>query len=130
MAPPGHLLDRRHAIDAALDTVIARWRALCWQLMRMTVVTQISVLVAPSVAALLCAPKFLSGAMSLGDLVQAAAAFVAVQGAFNWFSDNYNRLAEWSSSANRVASLLQSLDRLQAVPPPPQQLFKRKQVRS
>ena len=105
--------DGRQSIHAALDTVIARWRALCWQLMRMTVVSQTNTLVAPSVGALLCAPKYLSGAMSLGDMVQAAAAFVVVQGAFNWFSDNYGRLAEWSSSANRVASLLLSLDQLE-----------------
>src|SRR5579871_6217483 len=112
--------DNRHiaGINAALDGVIARWRALCWQLMRMTMVTQANVLVAPAVGALLCAPKYLGGAMSLGDLVQAAAAFVVVQGAFNWFSDNYGRVAEWSSSANRVASLLQSLDRLHGGPQP------------
>ena len=31
-------------------------------------------------------------------------------GAFSWFTDNYARLAEWASSANRVASLLLALD--------------------
>jgi putative ATP-binding cassette transporter len=35
-----------------------------------------------------------------------------VQGAFNWFTDNYARLAEWASSANRVASLLLALDQI------------------
>jgi putative ATP-binding cassette transporter len=105
--------DGRQAIGAALDTVIARWRVLCWQIMRMTVVSQTNLLVAPSVGALLCAPKYLAAAMTLGDMVQAAAAFVVVQGAFNWFADNYGRLAEWSSSASRVASLLVSLDQLE-----------------
>lgn len=102
----------RQSVDIALDRVIANWRALCWQLMRMTAVTQTNVLVAPAIGALLCAPKYLNGSMLLGDVVQAAAAFVVVQGAFSWFSNNYGRLAEWASSAKRVASLLQSLDRL------------------
>ena len=63
---------------------------------------------------MLCAPKYLSGAMSLGELTQAAAAFVVVQGAFNWFVDNYQRLADWRSSAHRVATLLLALDELEA----------------
>lgn len=110
---PRNSSDGRKAVAVALDSVVARWRALCWQIMRMTVVSHTNVLVAPSVGALLCAPKYLAGAMTLGDMVQAAAAFVVVQGAFNWFADNYGRLAEWSSSASRVASLLVSLDQLE-----------------
>jgi vitamin B12/bleomycin/antimicrobial peptide transport system ATP-binding/permease protein len=42
-------------------------------------------------------------------VVQAAAVFVMVQGAFNRFTDNNARLAEWASSADRVASLLLAL---------------------
>jgi ABC-type uncharacterized transport system fused permease/ATPase subunit len=71
-------------------------------------------LFAPVVAWILCAPKYLSGAMSLGELTQSAAAFVVVQGAFNWVVDNYQRLADWRSSAHRVATLLLALDELEA----------------
>jgi vitamin B12/bleomycin/antimicrobial peptide transport system ATP-binding/permease protein len=53
--------------------------------------------------------------MLLGEVTQAAAAFVAVQGAFNWLVDNYPRLAEWLSSANRVGTLLAAFDRLTGV---------------
>jgi vitamin B12/bleomycin/antimicrobial peptide transport system ATP-binding/permease protein len=102
--------DARHAIGAALKAVISIWRLYMWQLMRMTVVTYSSLLVTPVVGLLLCTPKYLAGTMSLGEVVQAAAAFVVVQGAFSWFTDNYARLAEWASSANRVASLLLALD--------------------
>ena len=52
--------------------------------------------------------------MLLGEVTQAAAAFVAVQGAFNWLVDNYPRLAEWLSSAHRVGTLLSAFDRLEA----------------
>src|ERR1035437_8990388 len=37
-----------------------------------------------------------------------------VQGAFNWLVDNYQRLADWRSSAHRVATLLIALDELEA----------------
>jgi putative ATP-binding cassette transporter len=48
--------------------------------------------------------------MMLGELTQAAAAFVMVQAAFNWVVDNYQRLADWRSSAYRVATLMRALD--------------------
>jgi vitamin B12/bleomycin/antimicrobial peptide transport system ATP-binding/permease protein len=104
--------DGRHAVGAALKAVIAIWRIYCWQLMRLTLITYTSLLITPVVGLLLCTPKYLAGTMTLGEVVQAAAAFVIVQGAFNWFTDNYARLAEWASSANRVASLLLALDQV------------------
>jgi putative ATP-binding cassette transporter len=102
--------DGRRAIGAALDEVIAQWLAYCWQLMRMTLVSHTNTLLTPVVGLLLCTPKYLVGTMTLGEVVQAAAAFVVVQGAFNWITDSYGRLAEWTASANRVASLLLALD--------------------
>jgi hypothetical protein len=58
--------------------------------------SQLNFLLAPVSAWALCSPKFLAGTMSLGELTQAAAAFVAVQSAFNWLVDNYPRLADCS----------------------------------
>lgn len=104
----------RRSLVETLDQVIERWRALCWQLMRMTVVSHTNLLVGPSIALLLCAPKYIEGNMTLGAMVQAAAAFAVVQGAFSWIADSYGRLAEWAASARRVGSLLQSLDRIDA----------------
>jgi vitamin B12/bleomycin/antimicrobial peptide transport system ATP-binding/permease protein len=102
--------DDYHSLLHALRKVLLRWRQLCWQLMGTTMVSQTDVLFAPVVAWVLCAPKFLAGTMMLGELTQAAAAFVLVQGAFNWVVDNYQRLADWRSAAYRVATLLQALD--------------------
>ena len=110
--------DPRHTIGAALKAVIAIWRIYCWQLMRMTVVTSSSLLITPVIGLLLCIPKYLGGSMTLGEMVQAAAAFVVVQAAFGWFTDNYGRLAEWTSSANRVATLLLALDQVGQPAPP------------
>ena len=111
-ALPDGKKDGRHAVGAALKAVIAAWRIYCWQLMRLTLITYTSLLITPVVGLLLCTPKYLAGAMTLGEVVQAAAAFVVVQGAFNWFTDNYASLADWAASANRVASLLLALDQV------------------
>jgi len=111
-AVPDGKHDGRRMIGAALDEVIAQWVAYCWQLMRMTLVSHTNILLTPVIGLLLCTPKFISGSMSLGEVVQAAAAFAIVQGAFNWITDSYARLAEWISSANRVSSLLLALDQI------------------
>jgi putative ATP-binding cassette transporter len=81
--------------------------------MRTTIVSQGSNLIAPVIPILLCAPKFLEGSMSLGQVMQAASAFTIVQHAFGWLVDNYPRLAEWNAGARRIASLMMSLDGLE-----------------
>lgn len=112
VVPPGENRDGRQVIGAALAQVLQAWLAYCWQLMRTTLVSQTNTLLTPFVALLLCTPKFISDLMTLGEVVQAAAAFAIVQGAFNWINDSYSSIAEWASSANRVASLLLALDEI------------------
>ncbi|MGZ3411728.1 MAG: SbmA/BacA-like family transporter [Xanthobacteraceae bacterium] len=104
--------DIRQTIGAALNSVIAQWLAYCWQLMRMTLISHTNMLLTPVIGLLLCTPKFIAGTMSLGEVVQAAAAFAMVQSSFNWITDSYLSLAEWTASANRVASLLLALDQI------------------
>jgi putative ATP-binding cassette transporter len=99
-------------LSNAFNTVIGRWRDLCIQLMRTTLVSQGNVLAAPVIGWVLCAPKYLVGTMSLGEAAQAVAAFVMVQTALNWLVDNYPGLAECLSSVNRVGSLLLALDEI------------------
>lgn len=105
--------EERDGLDRSLTKVLRQWRELCGQHMRTTIVSQGSSLVAPVIPVILCAPKFLDGSMSLGTVMQAASAFTIVQGAFGWLVDNYPRLADWSASARRVASLMVSLDTLE-----------------
>ena len=105
--------EERAGIDRALTAVLRRWRELCRQHMKTTVVSQGSSVLAAVVPVILCAPKFLDGSMSLGQVMQAASAFTIVQGAFSWLVDNYPRLADWNASARRIASLMVSLDALE-----------------
>jgi putative ATP-binding cassette transporter len=105
--------EERKAVDRSLRNVLRRWRDICFQTMRTTIVSQTSSYVAPVLPVILCAPKFLDGSMTLGEVMQAASAFTIVQGAFNWLVDNYPRLADWTASARRVSSLMVSLDNLE-----------------
>jgi vitamin B12/bleomycin/antimicrobial peptide transport system ATP-binding/permease protein len=105
--------EERAGLDGAFMTVRKRWYELMMQYFRTTIVSQSSNGVAPIIPILLCAPKYVAGTMSLGEVMQAVSAFMIVQAAFSWLVENYPRLADWTASASRVASLLLSLDRLE-----------------
>ena len=105
--------EERDGIDRTFGKVLRQWARLAGQHMRTTLVSQGSGLIAPVVPLLLCAPKFLDGSMSLGQVMQAASAFTIVQTAFGWLVDNYPRLADWNACARRIASLMMSLDGLE-----------------
>jgi vitamin B12/bleomycin/antimicrobial peptide transport system ATP-binding/permease protein len=105
--------EERDGIDKTFANVLRQWARLAGQHMRTTLVSQGSNLIAPVIPLLLCAPKFLDGSMSLGQVMQAASAFTIVQSAFGWLVDNYPRLADWNACARRIASLMMSLDGLE-----------------
>src|SRR3954465_9866837 len=105
--------EERDGIDKTFTNVLRQWSRLAGQHMRTTLVSQGSSLIAPVVPVLLCAPKFLEGSMTLGQVMQAASAFTIVQTAFGWLVDNYPRLADWNACARRIASLMMSLDGLE-----------------
>ena len=105
--------EERDGIDKTFTKVLRQWARLAGQHMRTTLVSQGSSLIAPVVPLLLCAPKFLDGSMTLGQVMQAASAFTIVQTAFGWLVDNYPRLADWNACARRIASLMMSLDGLE-----------------
>ena len=105
--------EERDGIDKNFTKVLRQWARLAGQHMRTTLVSQGSSLIAPVVPLLLCAPKFLDGSMTLGQVMQAASAFTIVQTAFGWLVDNYPRLADWNACARRIASLMMSLDGLE-----------------
>jgi len=106
--------EERRTVDQSFRTVLARWRDISVQAVRATVVSQTSGYLAAVLPILLCAPKFLDGSMTLGQVMQAASAFTVVQSALSWLVDNYPRFADWSASARRVASLMISIDMLEA----------------
>ena len=104
--------EQRRNLWTGLHDVVERWRRLCGQHMRTTLVSHANSLLAPIVGLLLCVPKYADGSMSLGEVTQAAAAFATVQGALNWLVDNFQRMADWRASAVRVGTLLAALDDL------------------
>ena len=93
--------EERAGLDGAFTTVRKRWYEMMMQYFRTTIVSQSSNGLAPVIPILLCAPKYVVGAMTLGEVMQAVSAFMIVQAAFSWLVENYPRLADWTASASR-----------------------------
>jgi vitamin B12/bleomycin/antimicrobial peptide transport system ATP-binding/permease protein len=113
----GGQASERRAIDATYQNLALGWLAVIRERAKLTWITNGSGVLVPIVPLLLAAPKYLSGEMSLGGVMQVAAAFVQVQIAFNWVLDNYMRIAEWLASARRVNDLAQAVNQLESLPP-------------
>ena len=51
---------------------------------------------------IVAAPRFFSGAIQLGTMMQIASAFNRVQDSLSWFIDNYDGLAAWRATTDRL----------------------------
>jgi vitamin B12/bleomycin/antimicrobial peptide transport system ATP-binding/permease protein len=60
---------------------------------------------------IVAAPRFFSGAIQLGELMQISSAFGRVQDSLSWFVDNYDRLASWRATTDRLTSFEDSISR-------------------
>jgi putative ATP-binding cassette transporter len=60
------------------------------------------------------APRFFSGAIKLGDLMQISSAFGQVQDSLSWLVDNYSSLASWRATTDRLTSFEENMSALAA----------------
>lgn len=93
-----------------VERLFSRWRKIVRYQSQLAVMVNANVTLMPVVPLLAAAPKYLSGDMTLGAVMQLGAAFVQAQLAFNWFFDNYIRIADWLANAVRVVRLLDGME--------------------
>jgi len=104
--------DERGSVGGNFSRVVAAWLNVIRQQGVIALVLNTNGALFPIVPLLLIAPKYLSGEVSLGAVMQVVAAFSAVQAALIWFVDNFVRLAEWFASVGRVDELQEALEGL------------------
>jgi putative ATP-binding cassette transporter len=99
----------RDRLGERLASVRGNWWRLIMATKRLTWFTagysQVAV-VFPLIAA---SPRYFSGQMALGGLMQTAQAFGAVQGALSWFVDAYASLADWRATVQRLAGFRRAM---------------------
>ncbi|RZL92041.1 MAG: ABC transporter ATP-binding protein/permease [Variovorax sp.] len=102
-------LDRGEAVEhAQLDTrfssVLRNYLQLIRQQKNLVTFTSTFGQLAVVFPFVVAAPRFFSGAIQLGQLIQIATAFGRVQDSLSWFVDNYDRVAVWRATADRLTS--------------------------
>ena len=63
---------------------------------------------------IVAAPRFFSGAIQLGQVMQIVSAFGYVQEALSWLVDNYANIAAWKATTDRLTSFEASLAAVEA----------------
>jgi putative ATP-binding cassette transporter len=104
--------DERSSVGESYTRVVRAWLGVIRQQGVIALVLNTNGALFPIVPLLLIAPKYLSGEVTLGAVMQVVAAFSAVQSALIWFVDNFVRLAEWFASVARVDELQEALEAL------------------
>ena len=105
--------DARTQLHRTYAQVVRQWLALVRQHGNVTWVMNASSAMVPVVPLILCAPKYLAGQLTLGEVMQLASAFVQVQMAIAWLVDNYSRVAEWFASARRIVELVDAFESIE-----------------
>jgi putative ATP-binding cassette transporter len=111
----GVALYRGEGIERAdMDSRISRIRGNWWQLMRctknLTFLTTAYDQLAEIFPILVAAPRYFSGAISLGVLTQIGNAFGQVQGALSWFVESYSSLAAWKATVDRLLTFQEAMN--------------------
>jgi vitamin B12/bleomycin/antimicrobial peptide transport system ATP-binding/permease protein len=101
----------RGDLSGRIDRIRANW----WQVMRytknLTIFTTGYDQLAGVFPLLVAAPRYFSGAISLGVLTQIGDAFGQVQGSLSWFVQNYGSLASWKATVDRLLTFQDAMTR-------------------
>jgi vitamin B12/bleomycin/antimicrobial peptide transport system ATP-binding/permease protein len=104
--------DELRGFRGLFESVVMNW----WDIMRrqkhLTYFTsgyQQAAWIFPS---LMAAPRYFSGDLTLGGLVQTIGAFSQVQSSLSFFIDSYQKVAEWCSVVERLSGFERALERV------------------
>jgi vitamin B12/bleomycin/antimicrobial peptide transport system ATP-binding/permease protein len=94
--------DELRLLERSFETLFGTvWRLMKFQ-RRLTWLSSGYTLGALVIPALVAAPRYFAGAITLGGLMQTTSAFGQVQGSLSWFVENWPRISEWRASVDRL----------------------------
>jgi len=100
----------QEALLARFEKIRANWWSLMTLTKRLTGFTAGYTQAAIIFPYIVAAPRYFSGAMTLGGLMQIATAFAQVQSSLSWFVNSYGTLANWKASVDRLLTFKAALD--------------------
>ncbi|MDP3709001.1 MAG: ABC transporter ATP-binding protein/permease [Polaromonas sp.] len=99
----GEAVERSH-LDTRFAAVLANYLKLIKKQKNLVWFTNFFGQAAVVFPFIVAAPRFFSGAIQLGQLMQIASAFGRVQDSLSWLVDNYSSLAAWRATTDRLTS--------------------------
>jgi len=98
-------------LDGRFESIRANWWSIMRVSRRLNVASNFYGQFAIIFPILVAAPRYFSGAIQLGTLMQISSAFGEIQGALSWFIDAFNQLANWKACINRLAGFNAAVER-------------------
>jgi len=105
--------DERERLRGSLFELRTAWHRQTRGQGNLSLLTSSLAYLAPIVPLIVALPRYLSGQIQLGGLMQTAQAFSSVQWALSWLIDNFSKFAEWRASCDRVVHLHHALHDLE-----------------
>ena len=105
--------DERERLRGSLFDLRTAWHRQTRGQGNLSLLTSSLAYLAPIVPLIVALPRYLSGQIQLGGLMQTAQAFSSVQWALSWLIDNFSKFAEWRASCDRVVHLHHALHDLE-----------------
>jgi len=106
----------REQLTGKFDSIKTNW----WSIMKVTrslnVASTFYAQFANIFPILVASPRYFSGAIQMGALMQIASAFGQVQGSLSWFINAFSDLASWKACVNRLAGFNAAIDQVNAQP--------------
>jgi putative ATP-binding cassette transporter len=97
-------------LAARFERVRENWWGLMHYTKRLTYFTAGYTQVALVFPFIVAAPRYFSGSITLGGLMQISNAFGEVQTALSWFVNAYTEIAAWKASVDRLLTFQKALD--------------------
>ncbi len=104
----------QEAILSRFERIRLNWWSLMTFTKRLTGFTSGYGQIAVIFPYIVAAPRYFTGAMPLGGLMQIASAFGQVQSSLSWFVNSYGTLANWKASVDRLLTFQSALDQATA----------------
>ena len=102
------------ALHVRFAALVANWWGLMRRYKALNALTIGYGQVANIFPLVVAAPRYFSGQLQLGGLMQTSQAFGEVQGALSWLVDNYGELAEFRATVDRLGTFQRAIEAARA----------------
>lgn len=101
--------DERRSLRDLFRNAVEAWHRQTFALMNLNYFTASWSILTQVFPVLVAAPRYITGTITLGVLMQTAQGFQQMVGALSWPIDNLAKVAEWRASVERVLGLHEAL---------------------